>query len=887
MALRFRTFLPYALPGVLALLGWWWFFSRKKEHGNNHDRQAIAIAEEQQIELPVNGSSSQTEEHAPQGLPLSSEEERPENETSTSVLSAGSTTPSLLHQTHERLDFSQDLPAPAIMTIQPSTHEDDSEKLERIDSQDESSIPACISLPLVSKSAKCHSSAVISPEQDSSSTATEGQWPSASVTLTQESSGIMEEVSNVEQSNDSSCKPPKESQMPETVLSDTGSVTALHLGLEKEASTPLAFLNNEVEEAVSGHKDSVVGMLSDSCMKSARLEQSREEEMSQSIDSTVPTCQGEDTQPEGDESERERIGGVSLDKEEVEKIEQVAIQIISKVILAATEEVLSGSVSDVSSRICQAAASRAETPPERAGTAASDQVLAVEPRGGDEHVTTENDAVVPTSPQAEEHDQCVTYSSCLTHGRLSSPVQGDPKDRQVKNCAHSESPGVGRTPVESHGGSLGELHMVMEDSGCNTCASEDGTSVEDPLQNTMLSVTSGQHSDLLSTSATQDTSAEQSLVSSEKPPTPKLPEDSKVPYSNGMLKEDSPDLRHESNWTTETDGDHSGGSDVNSMDSVDSGCALGQTETRQNSKPGGESSKSELTIWEIEVPKHLVGRLIGKQGRYVSFLKQTSGAKIYISTLPYTQDFQICHIEGSQHHVDKALSLIGKKFKELSLTNIYAPPPPSLTLHSLPMTSWLMLPDGVTVEVVVVNQVNAGHMFVQQHTHPTFHVLRSLDQQMYVCYSQPGIPTLPTPVEVGVICAAPGLDGAWWRAQVVGYFKESSEVEIRYVDYGGYERVKIDTLRQIRSDFVTLPFQGAEVLLDNVVPLPDEDHFSSEADAAVSEMTRGTALLAQVTNYDSATGLPLIQLWSMMGDEVVSINRALVERGFAQWIDSY
>lgn len=45
------------------------------------------------------------------------------------------------------------------------------------------------------------------------------------------------------------------------------------------------------------------------------------------------------------------------------------------------------------------------------------------------------------------------------------------------------------------------------------------------------------------------------------------------------------------------------GSDVNSMDSVDSGCALGKTATRQNSKPGGESSKSDLTIWEIEVPK--------------------------------------------------------------------------------------------------------------------------------------------------------------------------------------------------------------------------------------------------------------------------------------------
>lgn len=46
---------------------------------------------------------------------------------------------------------------------------------------------------------------------------------------------------------------------------------------------------------------------------------------------------------------------------------------------------------------------------------------------------------------------------------------------------------------------------------------------------------------------------------------------------------------------------------------------------------------------------------------------------------------------GSQHHVDKALNLIGKKFKELNLTNIYAPPLPSLALPSLPMTSWVSM----------------------------------------------------------------------------------------------------------------------------------------------------------------------------------------------------
>lgn len=51
---------------------------------------------------------------------------------------------------------------------------------------------------------------------------------------------------------------------------------------------------------------------------------------------------------------------------------------------------------------------------------------------------------------------------------------------------------------------------------------------------------------------------------------------------------------------------------------------------------------------------------------------------------------------------------------------------------------------------------------------------------------------------VTVICAAPGVDGAWWRAQVVAAYEDTNEVEIRYVDYGGYKRVKVDVLRQIR-----------------------------------------------------------------------------------------
>ena len=48
---------------------------------------------------------------------------------------------------------------------------------------------------------------------------------------------------------------------------------------------------------------------------------------------------------------------------------------------------------------------------------------------------------------------------------------------------------------------------------------------------------------------------------------------------------------------------------------------------------------------------------------------------------------------------------------------------------------------------------------------------------------------------------------------------EQEEVDICFVDYGGYARVPASSLRQIRADFMSLPFQAVECLLANVAPL--------------------------------------------------------------------
>ncbi|XP_024153659.1 A kinase (PRKA) anchor protein 1b isoform X2 [Oryzias melastigma] len=527
---------------------------------------------------------------------------------------------------------------------------------------------------------------------------------------------------------------------------------------------------------------------------------------------------------------------------EEEQLELLAAGLITGVISAASQEVLGVS----SCRVTDSSRPGEEPPPqEEAGASLHSQLLMSSSPGGCRDVAEEK-----------------LLNGCSATPGWGTPEASVPPTDDVQVLCWS-SPPHKAPPTLKAKEKGGERVTLTEDSACSTCHSEDGVSSEE-LQSSAF-----------------DRPAEAVQVSH-------LSEGGGLPQPNASTEESSikrlNGISLGTHGTCDADTDQSGGSDVNSMDSVDSGFTMGAGEGQASS---AISSGSGLVIWEIEVPNRFVGRLIGKQGRYVSYLKQSSGAKIYISTLPYTQEFQICHIEGEQQQVDKALSLIGKKFKDLDLTNLYAPPPPPLTLPSLPMTSWLLLPSGVTVEVIVVNIVSAGHIFVQQHTHPTYHALRSLDQQMFLCYSQPGTPALPSPAEVGVICAAPAGEGAWWRAQVITFYKESNEVEIRYVDYGGYDRVKIDALRQIRSDFVTLPFQGAEVLLDNIAPLPGEDRFSSEATTAFEEITRGVALLAQVSNYDNNTGLPLVHLWNMLGEEVVSVNRTLAERGLAVWVDGF
>uniref|UniRef100_A0A8C2IK91 A kinase (PRKA) anchor protein 1b n=1 Tax=Cyprinus carpio TaxID=7962 RepID=A0A8C2IK91_CYPCA len=765
MPLRFRSFVSYTLPGVLALIGWWWYISRKKERITSHDSEEGSVmglrsssGEGSNGMVDKSYSAASSTHHRTSRDRVKAKEYRPVEQEVVAEIHM----PVLKATAGEALST-----PPVVLASGKLSASQSSTKSVPLQSHPETTTPVSSSTPTKTVDESTHHKG---PE------AAIGSKPS--------------------------------SQLPPDLVS-TGSVK------KQVENQPLTKQHPaELAKAVRPEPEGEVA-----------------------TETSAPTSEGEavftplsESATEAQHHENGDLGLPAETSPDIQELQRLAAGLITQVISAATQEVMA-----VSSQYSKG------------------------------------------SEAADSSTPAVNGKEVGSYVPLESMESSESLAEQIAEEILESTPVLAKLQAEE---------ALVEDSGCSTCQSEDGISSEDLHRTGLSSNVSESKEDLIQISGTcralegQGDGLQESLALI-------APQESPLTAENVATVCEAARLNgtgFRNGAANEVEADQSGGSDVNSMDSVDSCSTLGVGDSQPSGSQTCQSQSSELIVWEIEVPKHLVGRLIGKQGRYVSFLKQSSGAKIYISTLPYTQEFQICHIEGTQQQVDKALALIGKKFKDLDLTNLYAPP---LTLPSLPMTSWLLLPNGVTVEVIVVNIVSAGHLFVQQHTHPTYHALRSLDQQMFLCYSQPGTPPLPSPVEVGVICAAPAVDGAWWRAQVISFYKDSTEVEIRYVDYGGYDRVKIDTLRQIRSDFVTLPFQGTEVLLDNIAPLPGEDRFSAEANSALEEMTRGVPLLAQVTNYDNNTGLPLVHMWNMVGEELVLLNRTLAERGYGTWVDSF
>jgi len=307
----------------------------------------------------------------------------------------------------------------------------------------------------------------------------------------------------------------------------------------------------------------------------------------------------------------------------------------------------------------------------------------------------------------------------------------------------------------------------------------------------------------------------------------------------------------------------------------------------------GTVMPNHAMIYEFEIPQAIVGRLIGRYGTFVNKIKMTTGANIIVKRHHTSSTMKICAVEGMCSEIEEAIAMIRdrfpvKRFSYLTLeqVNHQKPTPPTASISFLPSNNKLSLVEGVVNDVTVSYAVSLDIIFLQQPTHPTYPAMSRLHHDMKCIYEQPGAPQLVRPFNTGVICVTRLRKDEWYRAEVVAVQDEKDQVTARLVDIGGYVQVPIDDLRQIRVDFVTIPFQATECRLAHVVPCNDEDGWSEEAINFFKVMTHGKVLQAQVVGYSSTDSSTLIYLYRLNANNTLTlINEELITHGYGHWIN--
>ncbi|XP_023217953.1 A-kinase anchor protein 1, mitochondrial-like [Centruroides sculpturatus] len=319
--------------------------------------------------------------------------------------------------------------------------------------------------------------------------------------------------------------------------------------------------------------------------------------------------------------------------------------------------------------------------------------------------------------------------------------------------------------------------------------------------------------------------------------------------------------------------------------SEDSGSDSGKGGSGSDIQCGNETNATDILFsYTFEVPQEFCGALIGKRGRFINGIQDDTTTRIFVrENEPVIVGVKICTIEGSESGIKKALSLIRKRFPlshypAITLQQIVY----SVEPYALPDYLQLRIPEGVPCEVVVSSCMSPGQVFLQQPTHPTYPSLPSLDNLMSTWYSQMDAPGIVMPQE-GNLCAAPGING-WYRAKVIS-INEANECEVMFLDYGGYSTVPVSYLRQIRGDYLTLPFQAQECYLANIAPPNGAEVWSNESVELFEGLVRGHVLHAVITAY-AVNGVPLILLYKVHNGLTLCINDELVHRKVAQWIST-
>ncbi|XP_017064188.1 A-kinase anchor protein 1, mitochondrial [Drosophila eugracilis] len=312
-----------------------------------------------------------------------------------------------------------------------------------------------------------------------------------------------------------------------------------------------------------------------------------------------------------------------------------------------------------------------------------------------------------------------------------------------------------------------------------------------------------------------------------------------------------------------------------------------------DSGKGSSLPRSEATrvksSYEFLFPISLICHLYGRKRAFINQIKAKTLASVTLSKNPYLGKVRICTIEGTESEIDAALAMIrqrlpAKRYPNFTMQRIHFALPQTIVPLSTESIYNLQLKliEGINNDVVVSAVLSGSHLFIQHPLHPSHPSLPMLQKQLYDSYSTMEAPLLPS-MEISAVCVIP-INGVWYRVQIVDTDPDDEErCLVKFLDFGGFMNVGFSTLRQIRTDFMSVPFQATECILSNIEPI--DETWSIEAAEILNQLTKGIVLQAQVAGYNSHN-IPEIYLFASLGpNNIIFINKELVARNLAKWVE--
>ncbi|XP_037828317.1 tudor domain-containing protein 5 isoform X2 [Lucilia sericata] len=172
------------------------------------------------------------------------------------------------------------------------------------------------------------------------------------------------------------------------------------------------------------------------------------------------------------------------------------------------------------------------------------------------------------------------------------------------------------------------------------------------------------------------------------------------------------------------------------------------------------------------------------------------------------------------------------------------------------------------------------------HIHKDNHELDQLMYQIERYYS----PLEAEDLRIPMMCLTPGqvcaacYNGLWHRAEIVAP-PVNTTIKVSFMDYGTVTEVGIENIKFLASYFAQLPAQALRGCLSHIKPRAL--HWSHEATTYFLTLVAEMMLYAKIVEIDREQNILYMVLCNTNGEDVVQINKSLVEKRYALYNEDW